>query len=159
MREIEKSRGGLNIRYHDSYLGQESQDLIRDVDYHSYLPCRFTCQMITCDLMKKDHFTTVFLIHFPLILHHTSMYFSCWSHYWHLLNNTNEGVPEWFSQLSIRFLISAQVLILRSWVQAPCCAPRCCGEYLKTTKKIHTMKTKCDLDLYHLYLRTSKENC
>ena len=37
------------------------------------------------------------------------------------------GAPEWISWLSIRFLISAQVLISGLWIQAPCWAP--CWEW------------------------------
>lgn len=71
------SRGGPSIRYYDSYLDQESQDSISDVNYCSYLRCGFTCQRVTSDLMKKDHFTTIFVTHFPFIFYHISIYSSC----------------------------------------------------------------------------------
>jgi len=45
------------------------------------------------------------------------------------------GVPAWLSQLSVQLLISGQILISRSLVQAPHWAPRWARNLLKIFKK------------------------
>lgn len=62
---------------------------------------------------------------------------TCLDHFpkWHLRKSIVLGAPGWLSQLSIQLLISAEVLISESWVQALRWAPGWVGSLLKKKEK------------------------